>query len=92
MDQVRDFCERSRIKGLSLFGSVLRDDFTPESDVDVLVEFAENAGPGLFGLERMQRELSQLFSRKVDLNIEGFVSKYFRDPVLAETRTIHVAA
>jgi uncharacterized protein len=71
-----------------LFGSVLRDDFTPESDVDVLVEFAPGKTPGLafFG---MQDELSEIIGRKVDFNTPGCLSKYFRDQVMAEATPIH---
>lgn len=65
----------------SLFGSVLRDDFGPDSDVDVLVEFEEGHTPGFFGLARMQQELSGLFGREVDLRTPQDLSRYFRDEV-----------
>lgn len=70
---------------------MLRDDFTPESDVDVLVEFEPGTRVGLrfFALER---ELSELLGRKVDLNTPGFLSKYFRDQVIAEAKTLYVVA
>jgi predicted nucleotidyltransferase len=69
---------------LSLFGSVLREDFRPDSDVDVLVEFEEGHTPGFFGLARMEEELSKLLGgRKVDLRTPQDLSRYFREEVLA---------
>ena len=65
---VSDFCRRHHIRRLSLFGSVLRDDFRPESDVDVLVEFEPSNVPGFFGLFEMEQELSKALGRKADLN------------------------
>jgi predicted nucleotidyltransferase len=70
-----------------LFGSVLRDDFGPDSDVDVLVEFA----PGLAFIS-MQTELSEILGRKVDLNTPGFLSLYYRDRVLAEAEVQYAQA
>ena len=89
--RIDDFCRRNRIRRLALFGSVLRDDFTPESDVDVLVEFEPGARVGLrfFGMER---ELSEILGRNVDLNTPGFLSKYLRDEVLAEAEALYDAA
>lgn len=66
-EKIADFCRRSRIRELSLFGSVLRDDFRPDSDVDVLVTFDPDAKPGVLDLVRMQAELENLFGRRVDL-------------------------
>lgn len=91
-EQLRDFCERHAIQELSLFGSVVRDDFTPESDVDVLVKFAPEKRIGLFGLAEIEAELSDLLGRKVDLNTAGSLSRYFRDEVLAEAVTLYVVA
>jgi predicted nucleotidyltransferase len=89
-EQVSDFCRRHHIRKLSLFGSVLRDDFRPDSDVDVLVEFEPGCTPGLafFGMEI---ELSEILGRKVDLNTAGLLSKYFRDRVLTEAEVQYVA-
>ena len=91
MDRIAEFCRRHRIRRLALFGSILRDDFRPESDIDVLVEFEPGARTGLafFG---MQDDLSELLGRKVDLNTPGFLSKYFRDEVLREARELYAAA
>ncbi|MFQ5502207.1 MAG: nucleotidyltransferase family protein [Phycisphaerae bacterium] len=90
-DEIIAFCRRNHIRRLALFGSVLRNDFGPESDVDVLVEFEPGHTPGLhfFGLEI---ELSELLNRKVDLNTPGFLSRYFRDQVLREAEDLYVAA
>lgn len=82
-EAIADFCRRQGICRLSIFGSALRDDFGPDSDIDVLVDFepGQNVGLSFFAMER---ELSQIFGRKVDLSTPGFLSKHFRDQVLAE--------
>ena len=85
------FCRRNGIRRLALFGSVLRNDFRHDSDVDVLVEFEPGHVPGLAFFD-MERELSGLLGRKVDLNTPGFLSRYFRDQVLAEAVNQYVAA
>jgi hypothetical protein len=90
--RIREFCEKHRIRKLSLFGSVLRDDFTPDSDVDVLVEFEPGHCVGFIRLGMMEEELSELLSYKVDLNTPGLLSPYFRDEVLNEAETIYDAA
>ena len=82
-EKISDFCRRHHIRKLALFGSVLREDFKPESDVDVLVEFEEGHIPGL-AFFSMERELSEILNHKVDLNTPQFLSPYFRDHVLAE--------
>ena len=84
------FCRRNHIRRLALFGSVLRDDLRPDSDVDVLVEFESGHVPGLrfFSLEQ---ELSEILGRKVDLNTPNFLSPYFRSRVLAEAEVQDVA-
>jgi predicted nucleotidyltransferase len=89
-DRVAEFCRRHHIRKLALFGSVLRDDFRPQSDVDVLVEFEPGHVPGLefFGLES---ELSEIIGRSVDLNTPAFLSRYFRDRTLAEAEVQYVA-
>lgn len=90
-EAVAAFCRRHHVRRLALFGSVLRDDFTPQSDVDVLVEFEPGHVPGL-AFFSMEAELSALVGRRVDLNTPGFLSRYFRDQVLAEAETQYVAA
>lgn len=86
-DRFADFCRRNRIRKLSLFGSVLRDDFRPESDVDVLVEFEPDARIGLIRLAGMEIELGRLIGRKVDMNTPRSLSPYYRDKVLAKAET-----
>ena len=81
--EIAEFCRRHHIRRLSLFGSILRDDFRPDSDVDVLVEFEPDHVPGFFGLFDLQEELSALFGRRVDLRTPEDLSRYFRDEVLA---------
>src|SRR3989304_10310956 len=89
-EKLAEFCQRHHIRRLAFFGSVLRDDFGPDSDVDVLVEFETGHVPGLafFGMEA---ELSQILGRKVDLSTLQFLSRYFRDEVLNEAEEQYVA-
>jgi hypothetical protein len=80
--QIAEFCQRNHILRLALFGSVLRADFKPESDIDVLVEFEPQHVPGLLGIARMERELSEIFDgRTVDLRTPEDLSRYFREEV-----------
>ncbi len=82
-DKVAGFCRRNHIRKLSLFGSVLGGNFRPDSDVDVLVEFEPGHVPG-FAFFSMQDELSEMLGRKVELHTPMFLSRYFRDKVLAQ--------
>jgi predicted nucleotidyltransferase len=91
-EAVADFCRRHGITSLALFGSVLREDFGPESDVDFLVEFAPDRIPGLIRLAGIELELSALIGRKADMNTAGCLSKYFVDEVLREAVPIYAAA
>jgi len=90
-DAVAAFCRKHHIRKLAFFGSVLREDFQPGSDIDVLVEFDPMCRVGLIRLAGLQRELSALLGRPVDLNTEGFLSPYFRDEVLLEAEIHYVA-
>ena len=90
-ERVNAFCRRNGIRRLALFGSILRDDFRPESDIDVLVEFEPGTRVGLRFFE-LERELSEILGRKVDLNTPGFLSPYFRDRVLSEAEVQYEAA
>jgi predicted nucleotidyltransferase len=82
------FCRRNHIRKLSFFGSVLRSDFCPDSDIDVMVEFEPGHVPGFFYLFDMEEELSSLLGgRKVDLRTPQDLSRYFRDEVLASAET-----
>ena len=89
-DEIADFCRRNHIRRLAFFGSVLRDDFGPDSDVDVLVEFEPGHTPGLAFIT-MQDELSNLLGRDVDLNTPACLSPYFRQEVLEEAEVLYVA-
>ncbi|MBI4289078.1 MAG: nucleotidyltransferase family protein [Chloroflexi bacterium] len=87
-EALSQFCQRNHIRWLALFGSILRDDFGTESDVDVLVEFEPGYTPGLFQIYDMEQELSAFFGgRKVDLRTPQDLSKYFRDDVLRQAQT-----
>lgn len=82
--KITDFCRQNHIRRLALFGSALRDDFRPDSDVDVLVEFDPGHVPGFLRLARMERELSGLLGgRRVDMRTPEDLSRYFRDEVVA---------
>ncbi len=88
---IEDFCRKNHIRKLSIFGSFLRDDFGPESDIDVLVEFDPEHIPGLLAVSKMERELSELLKgRKVDLRTPEDLSRYFRDEVMAEAEVQYV--
>ena len=82
-EKITEFCIKNKIKKLSLFGSVLTDSFNPGSDIDILVEFEPSKGPTLLGLARMERELSEILGRKVDLRTPQELSIYFRNKVLS---------
>jgi len=89
-DEVADFCQRHHIRRLALFGSVLREDFRAESDVDVLVEFELGHVPGFIRLANMELELERLFSgRKVDLRTAEDLSRYFRAEVVATAVAVY---
>jgi len=81
-DKIADFCRKHHIRKLALFGSVLREDFRPDSDVDVLVEFEPGHTVGLLRMAGLELELSELIGRKVDLRTPAELSRYFRDEVV----------
>ncbi|MBI4874816.1 MAG: nucleotidyltransferase family protein [Acidobacteria bacterium] len=84
-DRIAAFCRRNHICLLALFGSVVRQDFRPDSDVDVLIDFAEGLGPGFIGLHRIETELSELLGgRRLDLVNPRYLNPRIRDQVLAE--------
>lgn len=91
-EAIARFCRQNRVRKMSLFGSVLRDDFGPESDLDVLVELEPDARVGLIGFAGLEIELSQLLGRKVDLNTLNCLSKSFRDQVQSEAEVLYAAA
>jgi len=88
--KVAEFCEQNYIRKLSLFGSVLSDNFPTDSDIDVLVEFEPGHVPGYITLAGMMLELSDIFEgRKVDLNTPKCLSRYFRDEVLSTAEPLY---
>jgi len=90
-ERLAEFCRQNGVRRLAIFGSALRDDFGPDSDVDVLIEFEHRRTPGL-RFFWMQEELSRLFGRTVDLHTPASLSRYFRSQVLAEAEDQYVAA
>ena len=84
--EMETFCRRNHITKMSLFGSALRDELKPGSDIDILVEFDKNHIPGLLDLAGMEIELAEMFGRKVDLRTPAELSRYFRDDVLEKAR------
>ena len=89
-ERIAEFCQRNRVRRLALFGSVIRDDFTPQSDVDVLVEFEPGYAAG-FVFFQMRRELTTMLGREVDMHTAASLSPYFRQEVLDEAEEIYVA-
>ena len=89
--RIAEFCRRHSIRRLSFFGSVLRDDFRTDSDIDVLVEFEPGRVPGLIRLAGMEIELSALLGRKADLRTAGDLSRYFRDEVVSSAQAMYAA-
>jgi len=90
-ERVAEFCRRHHVRRLALFGSVLREDFGPDSDVDVLVEFPPDARAGLFEMARMEDELGEIVGRRVDLRTPAELSRYYRDEVVASAETQYAA-
>ncbi len=91
-EQIESFCRRHHIDRLALFGSVLREDFTTDSEIDVLVEFDPDHIPGLITLAGMEIELSELIGdHKADMRTPKELSRYFRDEVMEEAEALYVA-
>jgi predicted nucleotidyltransferase len=89
--RIADFCRRHHIRKLAVFGSVLRSDFSADSDLDVLVEFDPAHIPGL-SFFAMQDELSEIVGRRVDLNTPRDLSRFFRDQVQREAEVVYGGA
>lgn len=91
-DKIAFFCQENGIRKLAVFGSVTRDTFSPESDINILVEFASDKIPTLFDITGIERELSGLFGgRKVDLRTAKDLSRYFRDRIVQEAKALYKA-
>lgn len=89
-ESINNFCTQNRIKRLALFGSVLRDTFRPDSDIDVLVEFIPGQRVGMLTMARIERELSQIFGgRRIDLRTPAELSRYFRNDVLQKAEVCY---
>lgn len=86
------FCSEHGIRRLGLFGSALRGQLRPDSDIDLLVDFEPGRTPGLLGIARLELHLAELLGRSVDLRTLGDLSRYFGDDVAAEARTLYDAA
>lgn len=91
MPAVAEICGRHGVHRLSLFGSILRGDFTADSDIDMLVEFLPHTRIGLIGIANMEAELGEAVGRRVDLRTAHELSRYFRDEVVAHARLLHAA-
>lgn len=92
LQEISEICQRWHINKLSLFGSVLRDDFTPDSDIDVLVEFKAGYTPGFFKLYQIQEELSVLLgNHSIDLVTPKFLNHRIRDSILNQAQVCYVA-
>ena len=93
LEKIKDFCIRWQINELSLFGSVLRTDFRPDSDVDIIVRFDVSANPTFSSLEAMETELENIFVRKVDLityqGIENSLNYLRRKEILSSAKVIY---
>jgi uncharacterized protein len=90
-ESIAEFCRKHHIRRLAFFGSVLRNDFRPDSDVDVLVEFEPEHEPGMLRLSAIQRELSDILGRQADLRTPEDLSKYFRDEVISTAEDLYAA-
>ena len=89
-EEIAEFCRRNRVRRMALFGSVIREDFRPESDVDILVEFEPGYAAG-FVFFQMRRELTAMLGREVDMHTAASLSPYFRQEVPDEAEEIYVA-
>jgi hypothetical protein len=88
-EQIAEFCQKNHIKKFAFFGSVLRDDFRPDSDIDILIDLDRRYRTGLMKMSRMEIELSEMVGRKVDLRTPDELSDYFRDKVIAELEILY---
>lgn len=88
-DSIGEFCRQRHIRWLALFGSVLRDDFRPESDIDVLVEFEPGQRYTYFTLAQIEDDLSRLLGRKVDLHMPKTLHPFLRDKILGQAEALY---
>jgi uncharacterized protein len=90
-ENLDSFCQRYQVRRLSLFGSVLRDDFRADSDIDILVQFDSGARVSFMTLGKMQRELATIFQRPVDLIPQDGLKPVIREEVLASAQEVYAA-
>jgi len=90
-EKIAVFCRQHRIKRLSLFGSILSDQFDENSDIDVLVEFEDDAKVSLFDVGGMMHELTHILGQQVDIRTADDLSRYFRNEVVANAEMIYAA-
>lgn len=90
--EIRAFCRRYHIKKLAVFGSVLGEAFSPDSDIDVLVEFESGFTPGLIKFAGLELEISRILGTKVDLRTKEDLSKYFHEEVVESAEVVYVAS
>jgi predicted nucleotidyltransferase len=90
-EAIADFCRRHGVKRLALFGSILTDDFRPDSDIDILVEFHPNVRYSLLDLGGMWAELREMIGREIDLKTPLDLSRYFRAEVVSRARSLYAA-
>lgn len=94
-DKIAEFCKKWKIREFSIFGSVLREDFQPDSDIDVLVSFSEDAKHTLFDMVHMKEEIEQIFGRKVDLvsrrGVESSRNYLRKEAILGTAEAIYAA-
>jgi predicted nucleotidyltransferase len=90
-EAVRELCDRYQVKALYVFGSAARDDLKPKSDIDVMVEFQPNHTIGLFEFGDLEKELSELLGRKVDLVSKRGLNRHRAPSILTDARLIHEA-
>jgi predicted nucleotidyltransferase len=88
-EQIAEFCQKNHIKKFAFFGSVLRDDFRPDSDIDVLIDLDYSVPIGLMEIAGMEIELSKMIGREVDLSTPEDLSDYFRNKVLAQAEVLY---
>jgi predicted nucleotidyltransferase len=86
---IDDICQQHHVRQLALFGYVLRNDFTDESDIDILVAFEQHQTPGFFGLLALQEQLSGVFQRRVDLSTLKFIHPSLRERIVAQAQVIY---
>ncbi len=91
-ETLKAFCQSNGVRRLGLFGSALRGDLRPDSDIDLLVEFKPGRIPGLLRIAALELELGQILGREVDLRTPGDLSRHFRDQITASARVLYVAA